>query len=133
MGHLILSVEHRQARGFTLIEVLVALAVLAVVMASIARSTSQTAMTTLDLQQQTLAGWVAANVIEQVRLRDPWPVVGRRQGQTIMGRDQWYWQLEIKGTEEPRMRRLEVVVYADTRREQPIASLTGFIGRGTGP
>lgn len=120
----------RKLRGFTLIEVLIALAVLAVVMASIARATSQTAVATLELQQRTFASWVAANVIEQVRLRDRWPNVGRRQGQTIMGLSEWHWQLEISPTEEPRMRRLDVVVYQDSEREHAVVSLSGFVGQG---
>ena len=122
---------HRSAglRGFTLIEVLIALAVLAVVMASIARSTSQTAVATLDLQQQTFAGWVGANVIEQLRLKDPWPEIGRRQGRTRMGQTEWHWQLDISSTEESRMRRLDVVVYIDSNRQHSIAALSGFVGR----
>ena len=119
-----------RVQGFTLIEVLIALAVLAVVMASIARATGQTAVATLDLQQRTFASWVAANVIEQVRLREHWPAVGRRQGRTIMGQSEWHWQLQISPTEEPRMRRLDVVVYGDSDREQAIVSLAGFVGRG---
>ena len=120
------------SRGFTLIEVLIALAVLAVVMASIARATSQTAVATLDLQQRTFAGWVAANVIEQVRLRDRWPNVGRRQGRTVMGRTEWHWQLDIAATEEPLMRRLDVVVYQDDKYEQAVVSLSGFVGHTQG-
>ena len=119
-----------KTRGFTLIEVLIALAVLAVVMASIARATSQTVVANLDLQQRTFASWVAANVIEQVRLRDGWPNVGRRQGRTIMGQTEWHWQMQISSTEEPRMRRLDVVVYQDSDHQQAIVSLSGFVGRG---
>jgi general secretion pathway protein I len=121
-----------KSHGFTLIEVLIALAVLAVVMASIARATSQTAVATLNLQQRTFAGWVAANVIEQVRLRDRWPNVGRRQGRTVMGQTEWYWQLDIAATEEPLMRRLDVVVYQDGEREQAVISLSGFVGHQGG-
>ena len=121
-----------KTRGFTLIEVLIALAVLAVVMASIARATSQTVVANLDLQQRTFASWVAANVIEQVRLRDGWPNVGRRQGRTIMGQTEWHWQMQISSTEEPRMRRLDVVVYQDSDHQQAIVSLSGFVGSGRG-
>ena len=125
-------ISFNRTRGFTLIEVLIALAVLAVVMASIARATSQTAVANLALQQRTFASWVAANVIEQVRLRDRWPNVGRRQGRTIMGQAEWHWQMQISSTEEPRMRRLDVVVYQDSNHEQAIVSLSGFVGRGRG-
>lgn len=116
-------------RGFTLLEVLVALVVVSVGLTAISRLGVQQAQSAQVLGDLTLAGWVASNAIELARLEPESLDVGRRQGQTTMGRQRWYWEMNIVQTEVESILRLDVEVFADPRRQQQVTSLSGFAPR----
>ncbi|MDX1571610.1 MAG: type II secretion system minor pseudopilin GspI [Xanthomonadales bacterium] len=119
----------RRQRGFTLLEVLVALTVVAIAMAALVEAGAQQAASRGQVRDQTRAAWVAANALETLRLRETWPSVGERSGQALMGDQTWYWRLTISQTEEPRMRRIDAEVYPADGAELPVATMSGFVGR----
>jgi general secretion pathway protein I len=121
--------RRQRARGFTLLEVLVAVFVLAVALVAIVRSGGQVAVVSDDLRDQTLAAWVAANVIDETRLAEPWPDTGRRRGESRMGHRQWHWELTVSATEDQDLRRLDVRVYRERQLLNSVATLSGFIGQ----
>jgi general secretion pathway protein I len=115
-------------RGFTLLEVLVALAVVALALVALVRATGLSAAALSREREVTLATWVASNVVTDVRLAERIPEPGRREGSMRMGMRDWYWRLEVQGTDDPAIRRLEVGVFEDAARTRPVTSLTGFAG-----
>lgn len=117
------------ARGFTLLEVLVALAVLALALGTLIQAGSRQAASLDHLRAHTFAQWVAADRIAEVRLETPWPETGTRRGSTHLGRLEWHWTLEVEGTEDPEMRRMQVTVRADPDDPDPVATLVGYAGR----
>ena len=117
-----------RVRGFTLLEVLVALAVVALALVALVRATGLSANALARERDVTLATWVASNVVTDVRLAERNPEPGRREGSMRMGTRDWYWRLEVQGTDDPAIRRLEVGVFEDAARTRPVASLTGFAG-----
>lgn len=121
------AVLHRQ-RGFTLLEVLVALLLLALALVALVRLSGLEARAQGQLREATMAQWVAANVISETRLRQVFPALGRSQGEAEMGGQRWRWVLHVSATEEARIRRLEVeVATADADPAAGIAArLTGF-------
>lgn len=112
-------------RGFTLLEVLIALVVVALALLALTRTAGGQISSFDGLRERTLAGWVAANVLSETRIATPLPPVGKRDGRTRLGNRDWRWSLEVKATDDPDMHRLDVVVFADDSSE-PSASLTGF-------
>ena len=77
-----------------------------------------------------MAQWVAANVIAETRLRTAFPSTGRSNGDTTMGQQRWHWELVVAGTDEPRIRRLDVTVTADDAEGEGVAAaLTGFVSQ----
>jgi general secretion pathway protein I len=123
----------RRPRGFTLLEVLVALLLLSLALVALVRTAALEARALAQLKESTLAQWVAANAIAELRLRVPQPQPGERQGQVELGDRRWRWQMQVMATEEARILRLDVAVYAadgdEQARELPAARLTGFVGR----
>lgn len=114
--------------GFSLIEVLVALLVLALALSGMIKVGMENASARSQLQQQTYALWVAGNAIESLRLEPGLPPTGLRNGQSSMGHSIWYWELEVSNTSVESIRRLEVAVYADQARQQAVTHLTSFAG-----
>jgi general secretion pathway protein I len=118
----------RRARGFTLLEVLIALAIVALVLVALVR-TAGTAARALERERDvTLATWVAANVLAEQRLAGGQPPLGRREGAQRLGGREWRWQSVVQATDEPAIRRIDVRVFADAAPEDGVASLTGFSG-----
>jgi general secretion pathway protein I len=119
--------SHRQ-RGFTLLEVLIALAVLALAMGAVIKSTGDYAGNHTWLRDRTLATWVARNVMVQFQVENAWPEVGERKGTQEMGRQEWRWLARVSQTDEAQLRRLDVEVFLlDAEEEEPVSVLSGFL------
>lgn len=116
--------------GFTLLEVLVALAVLAIAMAGLIKVAGGSASNLAYLENKTIAHWVAMNQIAAARIADPRPSVGTTQGEeTMAGRD-WSWSLDVSETPDLDVLRLGVVVRRSDADDNAVyASLTGYMGR----
>lgn len=112
-------------RGFTLLEVLIALVVVSLALLALTRTAGGQIRSFDGLRERTLAGWVAANVLSETRIATPLPPVGKRDGRTRLGNRDWRWSLEVKATDDPDIRRLDVIVFASDS-DEPSASLTGF-------
>ncbi|MGB5062711.1 MAG: type II secretion system minor pseudopilin GspI [Candidatus Competibacter sp.] len=101
------------AAGFTLLEVLVALAVLAIAMSALIGATTQSVNTVGALRDQTFASWVALNKINELLLdRANWPDKASRKGEAELANRAWRWEARFDKTDDPDMRRLEVTVWA---------------------
>lgn len=118
------------SRGFTLLEVLVALAVLAIAMAALIKGGAENARAAAYLRDKTLAQWVAMNVIAETRLTAGWPSPGTKRGREEMARHEWHWELKIAETFDKDVRRLDVSVRGNDDKESiPLATLVAFLPR----
>lgn len=118
----------RAERGFTVLEVLVALLVLALALAALIRAAGDEARALEIAREATFAQWIAGNVIAQTRLAPALPHVGRRQGETEFAGRRWRWEMDVDATQVPDIRRLDVRVYAEGE-DLPRGALTGFASR----
>lgn len=116
-----------RARGFSLLEVLVALAILAVAMAALVRIAALEADSLAQARDHSHAQWVASNVIAEARLARDLPAQGLREGEETLGGRRWRWQLSIAPTPTPGIRRLDVAVRAADADDTALM-LTGFTG-----
>lgn len=120
----------KRARGFTLIEVLVAVAVLALSLGVFVSGGSRYADHARYLQDKSLALWVARNRLTEYRIAQNWPDTGAGEGRSEMGNREWLWRSDVEATPDPAVRRAEIRVFriVDGKAEtESIASLTGFI------
>jgi len=116
-------------RGFTLLEVLVALAVVAIALTAAVTAAGQDARNVALLRDRTLAHWVAMDRIAEAQLSDDWPAVGKREGDTVMAEQEWHWTLAVSATDDDDVRRLDVEVRHTPREERAIASMIAYLGR----
>jgi len=116
----------RTTRGFTLIEVLMALTVLAIALAAILRTVGQSIDLTVNLRDRQLASWVAQNRLITHQLQHDWPAATTTDGTTeLLGRE-WRWREQVSTTPEPALKRIEIEIRAATG-EQRLARLVGFL------
>ncbi len=117
---------HPTRAGFSLLETLIALAVLALAMTALVRTAGLEAQSLAQAREHALAQWVAADVIAEARLESTLPASALRQGHSEMGDRRFRWTLSI-ATTDAGIRRLDVAVFAEPA-QQPILILTGFAG-----
>ena len=84
-------------KGFSLIEVLVALAVIGIGMSAALSVTNQTIDTLTEVEKRTYGNWVAENIMTELKLKgDAAP--GKLEGESEMAGTIWYWQADITTT-----------------------------------
>ena len=118
-------------RGFTLVEVMVALAIVALALPALLVALYQQIDATAYLRDKTVAHAVAANKLSEIRIRS------RAQGELLKGRDSgvtgmaerdWYWWMESKVTEVPLFYRLQIdVALGEEDVNSPLYSLVAFL------
>ncbi|MET3818151.1 general secretion pathway protein I [Burkholderia ambifaria] len=89
------------SRGFTMIEVLVALAIIAVALAASIRAVGTMANNASDLHHRLLAGWSADNALAQLRLTHAWPEVGEQNFDCSQGNVQMVCTQRVSTTPNP--------------------------------
>ncbi|AOY87792.1 type II secretion system protein GspI [Marinobacter salinus] len=121
----------RGEKGFTLIEVLVALLVFGLIAAASAQVGSQYISSYERIRDKTLAGWIADNRINEIRLAENLPGISETSRDTDYGSYRWKVTAKVTATSEPTMRRIEVTVarYRGDRSEPvPVHTLSAFVG-----
>jgi general secretion pathway protein I len=123
-------VSDRRAAGFTLVEILVALAVLAIALTAAAHSLGAAVDTTVALRERILARWVAEDRLAELELKEEWPALDTKEGDAEMGGRKFHWVQETGVTPVARMRRVELSVMPPGGKVA-LVHLTGFVEQTT--
>ncbi len=113
--------------GFTLIEVLVALAIISIALLAALRAAGQGTTNVSDLRARLLAGWVAENILAEHRARGDWLPLGIQRGKGLEGGIEFVWREEVIATPNSAFRRIDVFVFAAPEESRALAHLTGFV------
>jgi general secretion pathway protein I len=122
--------QRRRARGFTLLEVLVALAIVAMSVGALLGTVTSSASNVIYLKDKTLAEWVALNRLTEVRIDTNMPDPGKRTGNSVMAGMRWEWEEEVIELPVKGMLRIDVRAHAtgefvdDTRPAEKPTSQT---------
>ena len=120
------NTRKKSCMGFTLIELMVALAVLAIGMTAALHSTSQAGHAGIFLKQKTIAHWVASNQAAELAISKEWLKPGTTTGTEIMAKQTWQWETEVRNTGVPELRLVTIRVSLDGEEK---ASLITFLGK----
>lgn len=110
--------------GFTLIEVLIALTIVAIGLAAAVRATTQVTAGAEDLKMRTLALWIAEDRLADHSARRSWPDPGSSQGGAEQAHVPFVWRETVAPVSEG-LRSIEVEVASATQPRYVLARLMG--------
>jgi len=115
------------SKGFTLIEVMVALAIVAFSLTAIAASMNQMIDAANSMRERTYASWIAQNKITELRMSNVAPKSGSTSGEVTYANGEWEWRATISETGVEEFYRIDVSV-SHLGSEYIVRTVTGFVG-----
>ena len=118
--------------GFTLVEVLVALAIISIALLAALRAAGQGTNNVSELRSRLLAGWVAEDLLAEHRARRDWLPLGIQRGTGRQGGVDFAWREEVIATPNAAFRRVDVRIFSNAEESHSLAHLAGFIVNAPG-
>ena len=120
-------------KGFTLIEVIIALSIVAIVSTTVFKSVTESVIQSRGLKERVVAQWIAENEIAKIHMlssrEEYFPAIGTERFAKNMVGQTWQIEVRVLNTENPLMRRIEVAVFQDSNLEIAATQLISFVGR----
>ena len=114
-------------KGFTLLEALVALAIVALGMTAVQTQLNRYVVTATVTEEKTLASWIAANKLTELSVAPAWPELGRSDDEVEYAQREWRMTIEVSETQVENLRRVDVRVYRADDPERLIQTLSGLL------
>lgn len=114
-------------RAFTLIEVMVALAIISLSLTAVAAKMGRLIDTSNAMRERTYASWIAQNKITELRLANVLPEVSVTSGEIEYANSTWYWRAAIAESGIENLYRVNVTVFYPDN-DSKVREVTGFIG-----
>ena len=122
------------SRGFTLIEILVAVSIIAIALGALIKASGSHSHNAGYLKQKTLAHYVAMNEIALLHTQHEWPDIGKTEKSSEMANHEWYWTREVVKvidlvTQKPSddIREVRLTVYLDEDRQKTLSRLIAYV------
>jgi len=116
-------------KGFTLIEILIAVAILAVALAPTSRAASVATDGARETRQRVLATWAAENRVAELRARAIWPPSATTRFTTEQGGMSLVVEEEVTDTPNPTIRRIDLAVADSRSPERVLTRLSAYVGQ----
>ncbi|MBL8202459.1 MAG: type II secretion system minor pseudopilin GspI [Chromatiales bacterium] len=119
--------------GFTLLEVLVALVIVALGLMAAFGQVNQSLTAASRLREKTFAHWIAVDQITRLRLLEQLPALGKSSDEIEMARTRWVYRTVVTKADADALRVVEVSVALSDRPDNVLASVTGIVGTPAPP
>lgn len=118
--------------GFTLLEILVALAILSILALTALKNNSSMISNEEYLQDKTMAHWVGMNKAAELRLAGQWVVGDGDKGESVLAARLWSWQVTGQSTPDPDLQLIRIKVWRDKdRKVTPLSIMEIYLRRPT--
>ena len=114
-------------RGFTLLEVLVALVIVGLGMMAVFDQLNQMLTATARLRDLTFAHWIAEDRITELQVNGEYPDIGQRSDEIEMARVDWTYTVKISQIPNIDLRRVDVSVSFADAPDNILAEVAGFV------
>ena len=122
----------RLNKGFTLLEVLVALSICAMAGIAAMQATGEHINHLTTLEEQTYASWVAENVLVEQRSKGKdWQAKNGARGSEVMAGVEWFWKQEIAKTADKSFVKVTINIFSDEKYEQSVYELSTYLNKGS--
>ena len=121
----------RTQRGFTLIEVMVALFIAATTLAAISTAMQRAGSNAIKLRDQTLAMYIASNAIAELRIGDAFPDTGTSSRDLQYANREWLVRTVVTESGIEGLRRVDVSVADQQAPDRFLRTVAGFVSSGT--
>lgn len=119
--------KRRFAAGFTLIEVMVALVIVALGMVAVNAQLGRYAAGAAHIEEKTLASWIATNKLAELGVQEAWPEVGDDEEEIEFAGRLWVCRTEVSETQVPNLRRVDVSVSLADDPDRVVHSVMGLL------
>ena len=124
-----LMIIKKLQRGFTLIEVMLAMAVFAIAGVALLGGADNNFRNLAHLETKIIANWVASNQLVETSLDKSWPPKNNKKGKVELAGREWFWQQKVVKTEDKNMRSVEMEIRLNEDDERAITSLRTYLSK----
>lgn len=121
--------QSKKSLGFTLIEVMLAMAVFSIAGIALLSAATNNARNIGYLEDKMFANWVAANQLVTNNLVAKWPPKNNVKGDVELAGRIWFWQQKVIKTNDKGMRAIVMEIRLKADDELPISSLTTYVSQ----
>ena len=115
------------SRGFTLLESMVALAIVALGMMAVHTQLNRFVVSAVVTEEKTLASWIASNKLTELSVQPAWPEIDTTDDEVEFAQRDWLLEIEISETQVENLRRADVRVYLAEDPDRLIHTLSALI------
>ena len=121
----------KQQQGFTLLEVLIALAVLAIALAAAIKAVTSHVSNLVYLKERSMAHWVGLNALTELRVTGQRPSSGEIKGDETMAGREFRWVIKVTKTEGGDVDRVDLTVTTADDDERPLSTMVAYVGKSS--
>lgn len=125
-----MTLRTNKANGFTLIEVMIALAIFSIAGVALSLTANTNANTTALIEERMLASWVASNQLVEMKLQAKWPPQNNQKGEVELAQREWFWKQVVKKTTDDNLNAVIMEVRDSEKDEHAITSLITYVAKG---